>query len=74
MAEMIVIDAKSIKSNIQLDIDTKKSEPVPTVILNFPNATTVTIRGDEEIVKQIVERLDGLTVEYTERRQYETLM
>lgn len=66
MNDMIVIDAESIKNNISVNIETKQSKAIPTVILSFPKATTVTIQGDEEIVKQLVEHLDGITVEYTE--------
>lgn len=64
MSEMLVIDANSIKSDFALNINTKLSRPVPTVILTFPNETTVTIRGDEHVVKQLVERLDGVVIEY----------
>ena len=34
------------------------------VILSFPNDTHVKITGDIDIVKQIVQRLNGLKVDY----------
>lgn len=59
-----VIDFDQFKGGFSMLVDVDKSEPVACIVLSFPNATQVTIRGDEKVVKQIVERLDGLIVEY----------
>ena len=38
-----------------------------TAKLMFPNDTTVEIEGDIDVVTQILNALDGLTIGYTER-------
>lgn len=39
-----------------------------TVVLTFPNETQVTTEGDGEIVKQLVDRLDGIIIGYHQER------
>lgn len=34
------------------------------IILRFPNSTTVDIAGDPVVIKQIVQRLDGLVISF----------
>ena len=36
-----------------------------SITLLYPNNTSVTIRGDGDIVKQLVDRLDGQVIDYT---------
>lgn len=36
-----------------------------TAVINYPNQTTVTIKGDLKIVKQIMDQLSNKTIEYT---------
>lgn len=36
-----------------------------SITLLYPNDTSVTIRGDGDIVKQLVDRLDGQVIDYT---------
>lgn len=38
---------------------------IPYIIFNFPNHTTAEIKGDPEVIKQIVDRLDGVVIKYT---------
>jgi hypothetical protein len=40
-------------------------DPEASIKLLYPNNTSVTIRGDGDIVKQLVNRLDGEVIEYT---------
>lgn len=37
------------------------------IIMSYPNKTTLTIVGDPDVITQITERLNGITVEYKER-------
>lgn len=60
-----VLDLDIRSGGFELLVDVGKSEPVACVVLAYPNNTQVTVRGDEEVVKQIVDRLDGQIVEYT---------
>lgn len=60
-----VLDFRDFSGGFEVLVDTGKSKPVATALLSFPNETRVTISGDESVVKQIVDRLDGLVVEYT---------
>lgn len=56
-------------SGFELLVDVGKSQPVSCVALTYPDETTVTVRGNEEVVKQIVERLDHQIIEYTSSPQ-----
>lgn len=38
---------------------------VAEITLVFPNNTYVIMRGDEEVVTQLVKKLDGVEIEYT---------
>ena len=60
-----LIDFNSFSGGFEVLVDVDKSEPVATVVLSFPNETQVTISGDSDVVRQIVNRLDGLSIEYT---------
>lgn len=37
-----------------------------SITLLYPNNTTVTMRGDPEIIKQLIEVIDGVVITYTE--------
>lgn len=37
-----------------------------SIMLLYPNNTTVTMRGDPEIIKQLIEAIDGIVITYTE--------
>lgn len=37
-----------------------------SIMLMYPNNTTVTMRGDPEIIRQLVQAIDGLVITYTE--------
>ena len=63
-----ILDFDSFSGGFNLLIDTGASEPIACIVLSFPNGTQVTVRGDEGVVKQVVDRLDGLVVEYEDRR------
>lgn len=60
-----IIDFNINSKGFELLVDVDKSQPVACIVMTYPNETTVTIRGDEEVVKQIVKRLDGQVIQYT---------
>ncbi len=39
------------------------------IILNYPNETTVTIEGDAMIIKQLVDHLDGLVIDFVTKTE-----
>ena len=61
------IDLRAIgqQSTNNLDAD----DPANTVILTYPNNTLVTLRGDIEIIRQLVAALDQVSVVYHEPKQ-----
>lgn len=60
-----VLDFDVSSKGFEVVVDVGKSKPVACVTLLYPNETQVIIRGDGEVVKQVVDRLDGLTIEYS---------
>jgi RNase H-fold protein (predicted Holliday junction resolvase) len=59
-----VIDFNQFNGGFELLVDVDESEPVACVVLTFPNSTQVTIKGNQDVVKQLVDRLDGVVIEY----------
>jgi len=39
-----------------------------SIALLYPNNTTVTMRGDPDIIKQLIEAIDGVVITYTEKQ------
>lgn len=60
------ISFRTFTGGFEVLVDVGKSEPISTIVLSFPNKTQVTISGDSDVVKQIVDRLDGLGIEYVD--------
>lgn len=67
MSKNKILDFKSFAGGFNLLVETDNSEKIASVVLVFPNGTDATIKGDPEVVKQIVERLDGINIEYAPR-------
>jgi hypothetical protein len=50
--------------DFEIIVDVYKSGSIAMTILSFPNETQVNISGDTDIIRQIVNRLDGLIIKY----------
>lgn len=68
MADKKVLDFNTFKDGFEVLVDVGKSTPVASAVLVFPNETTVTIKGDENVVKQLIDRLDGVVIEYEDKQ------
>ena len=62
-----IIDNIGSKQGFELTLDTTLIDPHPRsfIILSYPNNTQITINGDPDIVKQLVNRLDHQIIEYS---------
>lgn len=68
MGKYKILDFKPFSGGFHVDLDIDKSEPICVIVLSFPNSTQVTIKGDGEVVKQLVDRLDGVVIEYEAKK------
>ncbi len=59
------IDKDAFINGVKLEVTPDDiAASVDSAILSFPNDTMVTLRGDGDVIKQIIKHLDGLIVEY----------
>lgn len=53
---------KNDLETLKFDVDDRVR--IVTIVVNAPNDTTITVHGDEIIAKQIISRINGMTIDY----------
>lgn len=64
------LDYSLRKNGTFTDVNEPNMDTEASITLLYPNNTSVTITGDGDIIKQLVDRLNGQVIDYTIRVPY----